>query len=73
MRRVVVRSCVRRCDQEPPIIVVQSVKETDPAKPCKAIFLRCRRLILTHMSHDMLSHLDEVEFECAEDGKLVIL
>lgn len=21
----------------------------------------------------MLSHLDEVEFECAEDGKLVIL
>jgi ribonuclease BN (tRNA processing enzyme) len=33
----------------------------------------CRRVILTHMSQDMLSHLDEVEFECAEDGKLVIL
>ncbi|MDQ3828063.1 MAG: MBL fold metallo-hydrolase [Candidatus Tectomicrobia bacterium] len=33
----------------------------------------CRRVILTHMSQDMLSHLDEVEFECAEDGKFVIL
>jgi hypothetical protein len=30
-------------------------------------------VILTHMSQDMLSHLDEVEFECAEDGKIVVL
>jgi ribonuclease BN (tRNA processing enzyme) len=31
----------------------------------------CRKMILTHMSQDMLSHLGEVEFECAEDGKIV--
>jgi ribonuclease BN (tRNA processing enzyme) len=35
--------------------------------------LDCRQLILTHMSQDMLSHLGEVEFECAEDGKIVVL
>ncbi len=35
--------------------------------------LDCRRLILTHMSQDMLSRIAEVEFECAEDGKLVVL
>jgi len=35
--------------------------------------LDCRQLILTHMSQDMLSHLSEVEFECAEDGKVVVL
>jgi ribonuclease BN (tRNA processing enzyme) len=35
--------------------------------------LDCQRLILTHMSQDMLDHLDEAEFECAEDGKIVIL
>jgi ribonuclease BN (tRNA processing enzyme) len=33
----------------------------------------CRRLILTHMSQDMLSRIGEVEFECAEDGKIVVL
>jgi ribonuclease BN (tRNA processing enzyme) len=33
----------------------------------------CRRVILTHMSQDMLGHLDEVEFECAEDGKTIAL
>jgi ribonuclease BN (tRNA processing enzyme) len=33
----------------------------------------CRQVILTHMSQDMLSHLGEVEFECAEDGKIVVL
>jgi ribonuclease BN (tRNA processing enzyme) len=33
----------------------------------------CRRMILTHVSRDMLIHLDEVEFECTEDGKVVIL
>jgi ribonuclease BN (tRNA processing enzyme) len=31
--------------------------------------LRCRRLIVTHMSADMLSRLGDVEVECAEDGK----
>jgi len=35
--------------------------------------LDCRQVILTHMSQDMLSHLSEVEFECAEDGKVVVL
>ena len=35
--------------------------------------LDCRQVILTHMSQDMLSHLGEVEFECAEDGKIVVL
>jgi ribonuclease BN (tRNA processing enzyme) len=33
----------------------------------------CRRLILTHMSQDMLNHMSEVEFECAEDGRIVVL
>lgn len=33
----------------------------------------CRRLILTHMSQDMLSRIGEVELECAEDGKIVVL
>ncbi|HSF31464.1 MAG TPA: MBL fold metallo-hydrolase [Candidatus Tectomicrobia bacterium] len=35
--------------------------------------INCRRMILTHMSQDMLNHLDEVEFECAEDGKTIAL
>jgi ribonuclease BN (tRNA processing enzyme) len=33
----------------------------------------CRRMILTHMSQDMLNHLCEVEYECAEDGKIIAL
>jgi ribonuclease BN (tRNA processing enzyme) len=33
--------------------------------------LDCRRIILTHMGPEMLSRLGEVEFECAEDGKVV--
>ena len=33
----------------------------------------CRRVILTHMGQDMLNHLGEVEFECAADGKIVVL
>jgi ribonuclease BN (tRNA processing enzyme) len=33
----------------------------------------CRRVILTHMSQDMLGHVDEAEFECAEDGKIIVL
>lgn len=35
--------------------------------------LECRRLILTHMSRDMLDHLGELECEHAEDGQLVAL
>jgi ribonuclease BN (tRNA processing enzyme) len=35
--------------------------------------LTCQRLILTHMSQDMLSRLSEVEFESAEDGQIVVL
>jgi ribonuclease BN (tRNA processing enzyme) len=35
--------------------------------------LRCRRLILTHMSEDMLRRLGDVEVECAEDDKLLAL
>jgi ribonuclease BN (tRNA processing enzyme) len=35
--------------------------------------IECQRVILTHMSQDMLSHAGEVEFECAEDGKIVVL
>ena len=33
--------------------------------------LGCRRLILTHLSADVLDRLDEVEVEYAEDGKLI--
>ena len=35
--------------------------------------LRCRRLVLTHMSSDLLSHADEIDAECAEDGLLIKL
>jgi ribonuclease BN (tRNA processing enzyme) len=35
--------------------------------------LSCRRLILTHMSDDMLAHLGEVEAEIAEDGMVIML
>jgi ribonuclease BN (tRNA processing enzyme) len=35
--------------------------------------LNCRRLIITHMSDDMLCRLPELEVEYAEDGKLVRL
>jgi len=35
--------------------------------------LDCRRLILTHMSRDMLDRAGQAEFECAEDGQVVIL
>ncbi len=34
--------------------------------------LACRRLLLTHMSEDLLSRLDEIQVEYAEDGKTVI-
>jgi ribonuclease BN (tRNA processing enzyme) len=35
--------------------------------------LGCRRIILTHMSEDLLSRLGEVRIDWAEDGKKVIL
>lgn len=35
--------------------------------------LRPRRLILTHMSDDMLAHPDRQKFETAEDGKLITI
>lgn len=35
--------------------------------------LECGRLILTHLSWEMLDRLDEVEFECAADGYDVVL
>jgi ribonuclease BN (tRNA processing enzyme) len=34
--------------------------------------IECRRIILTHMGPEMLGRLGEVEFECAEDGKIIV-
>ena len=33
--------------------------------------LRCKRLVLTHMSADMLAHVAEIDVECAEDGLII--
>jgi ribonuclease BN (tRNA processing enzyme) len=35
--------------------------------------LRCRRMVLTHLSADMLRHRSEVDIECAEDGTIISL
>ena len=35
--------------------------------------LECSRIILTHMSQDMLGRLAESEMECASDGQVVVL
>ncbi len=35
--------------------------------------LGCHRLIITHMSSDLLARLSEVEMEYAEDGKKIVL
>ncbi len=35
--------------------------------------MTCQRIILTHMSDDMLSRLSEIDLETAEDGKAVVL
>jgi ribonuclease BN (tRNA processing enzyme) len=35
--------------------------------------LRCRRIVLTHMSSDMLERLDEIEVTRAEDGLILTL
>ena len=33
--------------------------------------LDCRRIVLTHMSDDVLDHLDEIGFETAYDGMVL--
>ena len=33
----------------------------------------CKRIVLTHMSSDMLSHLPELEIDAAHDGLEIIL
>lgn len=35
--------------------------------------LGCRRLVLTHMSEELLNRLGSVEAECAEDGMRIVL
>jgi phosphoribosyl 1,2-cyclic phosphodiesterase len=35
--------------------------------------LGCKRLVLTHMSEDVLARLDEVEVETASDGVVIEL
>ena len=35
--------------------------------------LECSRIILTHMSQDMLGRVAESEMECATDGQIVVL
>ena len=35
--------------------------------------LACDRIVLTHMSEQMLGHLGEVEFEAASDGAVIAL
>jgi ribonuclease BN (tRNA processing enzyme) len=35
--------------------------------------LGCRRLVLTHMSNDMLSRIEDLDAEYAEDGKCIVL
>ena len=35
--------------------------------------LDCRRVILTHMSADLLSRRSEADMECADDGQVITL
>ena len=35
--------------------------------------LDCRRVVLTHMSADMLSRRSEADMECADDGQVIVL
>jgi len=35
--------------------------------------LDCRRVVLTHMSADMLSRLSEADMQCADDGQVIVL
>lgn len=34
---------------------------------------RCRRIVLAHLSQDMLGHLAEVDVECVQDGQVITL
>src|SRR5205809_7487100 len=35
--------------------------------------LECRRVVLTHMSADMLSRRSESDMECADDGQVIVV
>ena len=35
--------------------------------------LDCKRIVLTHMSSDMLAHLSELDVETAHDGLEIVL
>lgn len=35
--------------------------------------MTCKRILLTHMSEDMLSRVPDVELGAAEDGMVVLL
>jgi len=35
--------------------------------------LGCDRVVLTHMSPQMLAHVPEAKFECAHDGMVIAL
>jgi len=35
--------------------------------------LECARVILTHMSQDMLRRIDDADLECADDGRVIAL
>jgi phosphoribosyl 1,2-cyclic phosphodiesterase len=35
--------------------------------------LACARVVLTHMSQDMLGRADEADFEVAADGRVIVL
>ena len=35
--------------------------------------LDCRKIVLTHMSVDMLSRRDDADMECADDGQVIVL
>ena len=35
--------------------------------------LECRRVVLTHMSTDMLRRRSQADMECADDGQVIVL
>jgi ribonuclease BN (tRNA processing enzyme) len=35
--------------------------------------LRCKRLVLTHMSQDMLDHICDASVQCADDGTTIVV
>jgi ribonuclease BN (tRNA processing enzyme) len=52
---------------EKPVRAHLSLKVLEPHLPA----IGAKRVILTHMSEDMLSQLEKVKYETAEDGKVV--